>query len=325
MAATGTLSNPRLSGLPVIYTVHTTQYVNVTFQRVVAEVSVSETLSTTSETFRFSVPTTGGEDIDIDISSAVRAVADEHRYEPTEFSYPSYQIAIELYEEYLVDGIVHKVSGQGLTQSGKIYIGTLSDMDRMLGRRPARWTRKPTGSPQLAWTGFRLSVPGAATADGVEWEDPSCQEKTVQPGSDTDRNTYGVSAPRDSYQLRFINSLGVHEDCYLQGLRTTEVAIDTDRYVIARKETVTDFSRSVVVKKNDREKWKLSTGPVNDEWQQWYLHEVLLSRWAWLLVAGRWIPCHIVPEETVTGMDRQKASVLEVVFTVELDINGSPL
>lgn len=309
----------------MIYTVHTSTFADATFQRVVAVVSVSETLGTEIETFKFSVPTKGNEDITMDISSAVRAMADNHQYAPATLSYPSYQIAIELYEEYLLDGIVHKVAGQGLSQSGRIYVGRLTDMERLTNSKPETWSRKPTASKQLAWTGSKLVVPGRATQDeGATWVDPTAAERTVQSKANATYNTYGIEKPADGYQLRFINSLGVHEDAFMQCLRTTEVAVQTDRYTVSRQETVTDFSRRMVVKSNNYEKWKMSSGPVDAAWQQWWLHEVLMARWAWLLVNGRWIPCHLVPEETVHGMDRQKASVLEVQFTVEFDINGSP-
>lgn len=325
MAATGTLNNPRLSGLPMIYTVHTSRFADVTFQRVVAVVSVTDTLGTVIDSFRFSQPTRGDEDIRMDISSAVRAMADNHRYEPQTLSYPAYQIAIELYEEYLLDGIVHKVAGQGIAQSGRIYIGTLSDMERLTESLPATWSRKPDASAQLAWTGARMAVAGRAVDDdGVTWNNPTAFERTVPSGSSPTYNTFGTPKPRDGYQLRFINSLGVHEDAFLQCLRTTEVPIKTDAHTVALQETVTDFSRRIAVKKNGHEKWKMSSGPVDQAWQQWYLHEVLMASWAWLFVNGRWIPCGILPEETVTGMDRQKASQLEVQFTIEFDINGSP-
>ena len=37
-----------------------------------------------------------------------------------------------------------------------------------------------------------------------------------------------------------------------------------------------------------------------------------------------WVPCHIVPEETVSAVNRVDGKPLEVQFTVRLDISGSP-
>lgn len=38
-----------------------------------------------------------------------------------------------------------------------------------------------------------------------------------------------------------------------------------------------------------------------------------------------WLPCHVVPEETTVLEDREKAQPLEVLFRLEMGINGSPM
>ena len=43
------------------------------------------------------------------------------------------------------------------------------------------------------------------------------------------------------------------------------------------------------------------------------------------MVNGVWVPCHIVTDETVSGISREKADMLQVDFSVELDIDGSPM
>jgi hypothetical protein len=50
-----------------------------------------------------------------------------------------------------------------------------------------------------------------------------------------------------------------------------------------------------------------------------------MARWAWLNVGGTYIPCHILPEESLTLYDRQKPEAMTVPIVVRLDINGSPL
>ena len=45
---------------------------------------------------------------------------------------------------------------------------------------------------------------------------------------------------------------------------------------------------------------------------------------AWIKVGTVFIPCHIVPEETVTGVNRADGSMREVHFSIQFDINGSP-
>jgi hypothetical protein len=135
---------------------------------------------------------------------------------------------------------------------------------------------------------------------------------------------YPIAAPADAYALRFINSLGVHESLHLHCLRQTAVNVKTDHYIIARQETISQFSRGVTVKQNGYEQWKMSSGPLDLAWQRYYLHEVLMAEKAWIEIDGQWLPCHIIPEESTAGVDRSKGEALTVEFTIRFDINGSP-
>jgi hypothetical protein len=116
----------------------------------------------------------------------------------------------------------------------------------------------------------------------------------------------------------------VHENVFLTGFPKREVSISTEQYVISRQETLSQFSRGLAVKQNNHETWTLSSGPLDRQWQSWYIHEVLMARWAWLRIGEHYIPCHILPDETIQALDRQKGDVLTVPITVELDIEGSP-
>jgi hypothetical protein len=135
---------------------------------------------------------------------------------------------------------------------------------------------------------------------------------------------YPIDAPADSFELRFVNTLGVHESSHISCLRTVNVNYHVEQYVIARQETLTRFSRGVTAKSDDYEVWRMNSGPLDRRWLQWWLHEPLKSRWAWLKVDGLWLPVHVIPEETVAGIDRTKAEALTVDFSLRFDINGSP-
>ena len=100
------------------------------------------------------------------------------------------------------------------------------------------------------------------------------------------------------------------------------------------QETLKKFSRSVVRKSNDRETWALTSGPLDEAWASWYVHEFLMAEQIWIGLNSSlltlnssllWLPCHVVPEETTVLEDREKAQPLEVLFRLEMDINGSPL
>jgi hypothetical protein len=103
------------------------------------------------------------------------------------------------------------------------------------------------------------------------------------------------------------------------------VNITTDKYTIAKQETLTSFSRGLAIKQNDYETWTFSSGPLDEAWASWYIHEFLMASWVWIMVNGVWIPCHVLPEETTLLEDRTKAQPYEVQFKLQLDINGSPI
>lgn len=325
MAVTITLNNSRLMGSPIVATVEVPARTGVTFHRVVLTVTVggADAASGDSGTFTFSQPVSGNP-LQFDISSAFRAVADRFTPSATTLSYPSYSLSVTAQEEYMIDGIVYQGDDATVTQSGAVYIGSYTDLERIKGQTPARWSRKPTSSPQIAFVDKSLIVPGGCSDGGV-WVAPSASAQTVVEGANTTYNYYGITTPPDGHEIRFINSLGVHENIFVAGLPTKEVNIATDKYTIARQETLTQFSRGLAVKKNDYETWTFSSGPLDEAWASWYIHEFLMARWVWISIGGAWIPCHVVPEETTVLEDREKAQPLEVQFKLQLDINGSPM
>lgn len=328
MAVIITLNNSRLMGSPIVAIVAVDARSNVTFHRVVLTVTVEGTGAAAGDngSFKFSQPVggTGTVTIPFDISSAFRAVADRFTPSATTLSYPSYSLGITAQEEYMIDGIVYIGDDATVTQSEAVYIGSYTDLERIKGQTPARWSRKPMSSPQIAFVSKSLIVPGGCSDGGV-WVAPSASAQTVVEGANTTYNYYGITTPPDGHEIRFINSLGVHENIFVAGLPTKAVNITTEQHVIARQETLTQFSRGLAVKKNDYETWTFSSGPLDEAWASWYIHEFLMASWVWIDINNMWIPCHVLPKEQVTLVQHDKTDMLEVPFKLQLDINGSPL
>lgn len=350
MATIGTISGSRFIGCPITVPVTAgTAPEGATFHRVRLKMTVGLVLngvSRESGEFEFSSPCDNGETVSFDISSSMRAMADRYEYNVTPDSsqgysvYPEFQYQATAYDDYMVDGELKEgqMASQTVTDSN-FYNGRLTDRERLTGERPSRYSRKPTTSPEICFAGAGVLWPSSLLVNGNTVADPAVNIYSYADAHhmDTEHNFYTIPFRRDGYEMRFINSLGVHESVHVLCLATEEMSVQTDNYTVSRRETLTRFSRGVTVKKNDRERWKLSSGPVDRAWQQWYLHEVLMARWAWMLVGrhetvngilqvvgGEWLPVHILPEETVKGFDRTKSAAMEVQFTVEFDIDGSP-
>lgn len=341
---TGSIIQSRFIGSPIVVPVTASNPTgNVTFHRVCLKVTVSDgggVINTGDVEFNFSTPCSNNETVWFDISSAFRAFVDAYSPTPATFSYPHLSANIEAKEDYMIDGVSYEgVSSSGTkTVSGK-YIGALSDKERGYGTNntwsePSRYSRKPTSSPEICFyhpnaqgqsDGTVKHLSAGATTNETTPIAPSVSQVTVPVGAANGVNIYGIPYPQDGHEIRFINSLGVHENIFAAGLPTKEVNITTDKYTIARQETLTQFSRGFAVKQNDYETWKFSSGPLDEAWASWYIHEFLMARWVWIDIGGAWIPCHVLPEETTTLISREKADMIEVQFNLQLDINGSPL
>lgn len=309
---------------------------NVTFHRVRLKVTVGDggsVIPASDAEFEFSTPVSNGDVAWFDISSAFRAFADAYSPMPTTYTYPHLAANLNACDDYMIDGVSYEnMSPSATVQVTGKYLGALTDRERGAGisnqwSEPARYSRKPTSSPEICFTGAQHLHP-APTVSSQTPQPPSVSTLPVEDGAQTlydGMNIYGIATPPHGHEIRFINLLGVHENIFVSGLPSKEVNIATDKYVIARQETLTRFSRGLAVKQNDYETWTLSSGPLDEQWASWYIHEFLMARWMWIDINDMWVPCHVLPEETTTLVSHAEAKMIEVQFKLQMDINGSPL
>lgn len=306
-------------GSPIVYRVVPTNVgSNAVFHRIRLTVNVSVS-GFNDASFDFSSPVENNGSVDFDISSALQAAAEVWQPSATPASYPAIVYTIDGVEDYMIDGVLYEGRNGSHNTGDTAYLGALTDYERMTGFRPERYSRKPTTSPEVVHLGKTLIVPGSMSST------PSVTSFLIGRDSIAEQNAYVIAAPSDSFEIRFINSFGVHESVHVIALRTVEVPITTEKLVIARQETLTRFSRGVAVKQNNHEQWKMSSGPLDYEWASWFVHEFLMAQWAWIKIGEHFIPCHLLPNETTQLVDRAKNDPIAIPFTVELDITGSPV
>lgn len=352
-----------LIGSPLVYQVTAdTLTGTVSFHKVKIEVIAGMVVAADDELNKensvdliFSSPVNSGETIKVDISSALRAAADNYVYSSVPPSvYPHIKFSLKAWDEYMQNGEYHEKAGVVSNDGGNAIMGKFSDLERLLanGNKTAlSFSRKPTdlNSAECVSEDETVVIPesfSAAKSIGDITTGPSSKVYSVKSasgsvtvvGDDFDLKVFAgrsflvdkrASAKREHYQFRFVNSLGVLESASVLSLASQQMNLSSDRYDIAIQETFSSFSRGVYEKKNDYEKWKMCTGPIDKYWASWFLHEFLMASYVWVKEQNAekeiWLPCHIVPEDTVQGVNRQDNSVINIEFTVELDINGSPL
>lgn len=329
-----------LIGSPIVYGVTAASLANldtVTFHRIKLKVTAGLQGGSYRDII-MSSPVEDGERIMIDISSALRAVADDYVYtvEPPEH-YPYIAFSLEAWDEYMQNGETHENVGVVKNDGGRALFGGYSDLDRILSngnKTTKRFSRKPQSYPELVVEGETWIHPQdmVCTIGGIT-NGPSSVVHTLTIDEDHPAGLREIDGIQvyvseryniDRYQFRFVNSLGCMESIGVYSLLSSKVNVSKEEYVRSGMETFSSFSRGIITKKNDYETWALSSGPLTHEWQQWFLHEFLMARWVWIEINGSWLPCHIIPEETITAVDKTNSSVMSVSFSVRLDFNGSP-
>lgn len=343
MATIGTIIGSNFIGCPITVPVTCASIsADATFRRVRLKVEVSQDGTKVAES-EFSTPVSAGknqtETVEFDVSSAIRAVAEQYEYDVdpntpaivrpmnpgdpmpdvNEISYPVYSITLTAYDDYMIDGQEYEgMDAHTTSVEQAFYAGKLTDRERLSGTTPSRYSRKPTSPAEIVYIGSEHITPGATSSAPKVHRDVVTADSSLS-------YIYPVAMPTDGYQLRFVNSLGVLESLCISCLRDEETPIEQSNYVVAKQETLTKFSRGISRKDNDHEVWKMSSGPLDRKWQQYYIHEVLMAEKAWLKVNNLWLSVQIQPEDSTPGVSRSKAEMLSVEFSLKFDITGSPL
>lgn len=338
-----------LAGNPITFTIQPEQYKNPSFHRVIVEVTYDKDGS--YETIQLNVPITKeGNDVEIDVSSALRVPLEDYEYTPQAATYPMVKWYIKAYDEYMdSNGEVHTNVGEqyypqkpdastGGATNLRCIIGAFSDIERLtsgVSKDVTSLSRKPKSSPEMAVIGDEYAyTPAYAKAQSLAASSslvaPASRIETItKEGLQTigEHSVYAIPQSEATHRMnfRFINSFGVLESINVPRSYSEKISIQSEEYTVAKIETFNSFSRSAINKRNNRESWLFVTDPLDKSWLRWYLHEFLMSEHVWIDVNGNWIPCTLTSEEEITMADRTNTNMYSVSFTAKLDIYGSPI
>ena len=323
---------------PIVYRVTAeTIATRATFHRLHLKVRASLSTDGVVHTYIFTSPVDNGGSVDIDISIALRSVAQQYDYTPittAAVTYPYITYVVTAWDEYMLDGIPYT------EQSVRHYGGTpwalmggFSDVERMAAgatKTTQKFSRKPSTGEVIAQNELLCYPTPYATAKGVA--DSVSAGPTVTPrsmatlsGAQThDGHTvYVVPAHSQRYSFQFVNSLGVVESISCQCLPSFATEREAEEHVVTRGGSFHQFSRYVNRIGKSRKVLNLSTGPITEEWADWWIHEFLTATTVWIYLDSRWLPCTITADDTLEGTDRASPALVEVLFSAKLNINGS--
>lgn len=336
-----------LANNPITFSIKPEVVKSPSFHRVIVEVTYDNN-NGNYEVIKLSVPVTQeGNDVELDISSALRVPLEDFQYSPLVATYPMVKWYIKAYDEYM------NINGELKTNQGEQYYpqkpstsdggatnlrciaGAFSDIERMLSgvtKSVTSLSRKPQSLPQLMVVGDTYAYTPAysksqSLLDSATLTAPQSREVEItKEGLQTIGEQSIYAMPKDEAKdrmiFRFINSFGVLECVSIPRTYSKKLSIQSSSYTVTKLETFNSFSRSAVSKKNDRESWLFMTDPLDENWLQWYLHEFLMSNHVWLNVKGNWIPVTIIPEDEITFLDKTNTNMYSVSFTAKLDIYG---
>lgn len=366
MVISGITSGSPLCGSPIILTVQAnalSEGTTLAYHRVVVNVmaaleGIDEDFK--KQTFHATIgnETEEGRTKTFDLSSALQTILDKYEYTHEAVTYPRIGFFIEAYEEMMVNGVPMQsdsyyypsAEGQCLYAIG----GKFSDYERRKAKNGFKkawiFSRKPFTSPQIVCVGETFAYTPPFTSeeddfDGYSLDDlpsgPTSNIITIEEeGLGQIGGVYVYAMPksevtRDRYEFRFINSLGVLESISVYSLAETAAKIESTQYSKASIETFNKFSRTFYEKYDGAETLKLSSGPIDRQWQQWFVHEFLMAKHVWLFhpdnvtssrasgeAEGTWLPVHITAEESITLEKRTASDILAVSFTVEMEDEG---
>lgn len=342
-----------LTNNPITFSIKPETVNSPSFHRVIVEVTYDNN-NGNYEVIKLSVPVTQeGNDVELDISSALRVPLEDFQYSPLVATYPMVKWYIKAYDEYM------NINGELKTNQGELYYpqkpdastggstnlrcitGAFSDIERMVSgvtKSVTSLSRKPQSLPQLMVVGDTYaytpaystpqSLLGSSGTPGLT-APQSREVEITKEGLQTIGEQSIYAMPKDEAKdrmiFRFINSFGVLECISVPRTYSKKLSLQSSSYTISKLETFNSFSRAAVSKKNDQESWLFMTDPLDENWLQWYLHEFLMSKHIWLNIKGNWIPCSIIPEDEITFLDKTNTNMYSVSFVAKLDIYGSPM
>ena len=333
-----------LAGNPITFRIKPKILNNTpSFHRVIIEVKCGMS-GGNFETIKLTAPVAiEGNDVELDVSSAIRVPLDSYEYSSDAVTYPLCKWQIRVYDEYMDSG------GEVHTQQEELYFpdknsyycciaGAFSDYDRLTSngsKDVVKLSRKPTSSPQLTCVGETFAyTPAYATPQSLEssgtLERPASKIVNVTTeGAQTidGHSLFVLPATEGQYRqtFRLINSFGVLESVNVPRVYRKKFAAEFTPYVVSKQETFNSFSRSTVKKINNQESWEFQTDPLDEAWLAWYLHEFLMSEHTWININGKFLPCIITAEDEITFQDETKQEMHSVSFTAKLDFCGSTI
>lgn len=301
--------------------------------------------ATKEKDYSFATPVDNGETVSIDISSALRASFDGMSYDVDTF-YPAYTTySVSAHDEYMLDGEIVRTEPAFLMNDGKkadllAFNGRFTDYERMnfdeslvlisdFSAKPFFGEVVPKGSIFLFPHNPASEISVFSNTSDTPFTD-ILNTARLETGWHTinNRQVYVTDNPNEYNLFRFINRRGLLESISARSRFVETASVSSSAYDMSIPETLLSFSRHIARNKTTCHTLEMSSGPLNREWMEWWLTDFLESESVWMLYndsmgMSSWVPCSIIPEESIPLRDNIEGNVLEIRFSTRINIHGS--
>lgn len=330
-----------------------------TFHRVHVRVNSSNVKEST--TYEFNADATSGENVYIDISSALRssylhdpdAVVEDIKNSTNTEELINYswdgvvEYNVQVWDSYLIDGVEAMTTITDPTVNAVGLSGGLSEYERIS-------QQGYTSSSTLIATLSALThkpVCGEISINGgrhLRWYYDSYRRGKVRgytsirldaPGTFVfgDREIYLANETKDMTQFMFLNSLGVVEDITARSKDSLAYNVESEEKALVNAPALVPKRNLTAIKTGGRAEWEMSSGWCNREWADWWVTEFLMAKKYWMKLGTQhiysggawmekeqWIPVTIEPaDDTTIIYDKTEPRLCRVDFTVRMGISGS--
>lgn len=262
------------------------------------------------------------------------------------------------YKEAFVDGMVEIEEGEVISEEYKALPGSLTEYERLTASSADTasilgdgriLSRKPAG--ELIPKGIDFYLPAVDTKndtlaysvqqgdvknDYSQFTGGALVPKSIRvttadlkPGSvvigtaaQAGKTAYIVTPNSDMRHFLFINGFGLLESVTAVTRDALKYSIQSELYAVPQEIGFRGNTQVVNYATPPAATFSMSSGFVSREWAEWWINEFVVTRKAWMLLGGRYIPVAILPEETNEVYDRSKPDLMAVNFEVRYSFTG---
>lgn len=313
-----------------------------------------------SENYSFEVASDGvatfnvGSTVKTALSRVIVQDADSGEVEQTMYA-AKFQLT---YTEVFIDGMVEIEEGQVVSEEYQAIPGSLTEFERLTAANSDTTTilgdgrilsRKPDG--ELIPKGVDFYLPavdtktdtlaysvqqGATKNDYSQFTGGALVPKSVKVTTDSlsvgsviigtaaeaGRKAYIVNPNPDMRSFIFLNGFGMLESITAVTKESLDYQIESELYAVPQEIGFRGNTQVVNYANSPEATFSMSSGFVNREWAEWWVNEFIVTRKAWMLHEGRYIPVAIIPEDSNKLFDRSKPGLIAVNFSVRYSFTG---